>query len=370
MPTKYQSSNGGSAPQASGAPQNKSVTLTGRIIDPQKILLQGVTDEGVRWSGKLDRVGRQVVDITAYSGNNKLVSVHPDENGEFTITASSAVSHITVEVGGGGLYIRKNGPWHSDATVDLDLAHGVFVVDGYVRNVDGTPMKREMISAYDDAHEKLIFAYTNSTGYFKFWSNHNIASLETSADRLRIVKNGPWSQNTTLTITPDKSRLFIVKGRVTDKTGKPAAGVRLSALFEGGGGKSAMSDANGYYEIATDKKVKLMSGYYDLTGEEVKKSGGWMQDAAVDFVFNLGAVFTLKGRVTDQNGQPLKGIFVYASDASGGRVQTTRTDHNGDYTLVVAKTVDSLTAYRFPATPRADIAGPWQGDTTIDIRLQ
>jgi hypothetical protein len=274
-----------------------------------------------------------------------------------------------LKVGGGGLYIRKDGPWQSDATVDLDLANEVFVVDGHVRNVDGTPMKREMISAYDDAHDTFIFAYTNSTGYFKLWSNHKIASLETRADKLRIVKNGPWSQNTTLTITPDKSRLFTVKGQVTDKTGKPTPAVRLSALFEEGGGKSAMSDANGYYKIATDKKVKLMSGYYDLTGEEVKKSGGWMQDATVDFVFNLGAVFTLKGRVTDQNGQPLKDIFVYASDAGGSRVQTTRTDQHGDYILVVAKTVASLTAYRFPATPRADITGPWQGDANIDIRL-
>jgi protocatechuate 3,4-dioxygenase beta subunit len=369
-PVKYQSSNGGSVPQASGSPQNKPVTLTGRIIDPQKILLQGVTDEGVRWSGKLDRVGRQVVDITAYSGNDKLASVHPDENGGFTITASSAVSHVTVEVGGGGLYIRKNGPWQSDATVDLDLAHGVFVIDGHVRNVDGTPMKREMISAYDDAKGKLIFAYTNSTGYFKFWSNHKIASLETSADRLRLVENGPWSRNVTLTLAHDKSKLFTIKGRVVDKTGAPTAGVRISALFEGSGGKSTMSDANGYYEISTDKKVKFMYGYYDLTREEIKKPGGWAQDATVDFVFDLGAVFTLKGQVTDQNGQPLTGIFVYASDANGSRVKTTRTDQNGEYTLVVAKTVESLTAYRFPATPRADITGPWQGDANIDIRLQ
>ncbi|MGE0680899.1 MAG: carboxypeptidase regulatory-like domain-containing protein [Candidatus Binatia bacterium] len=370
MPTKYKSSNDSREPQVNSSSQNSSITLTGSIIDPRKILLQGVTDEGAPWSGKLDRVGRQVVDITAYSGTDKLVSVHPDENGEFAITAEAAVSHVTLAVSGGGLYIRKDGPWRSDATVDLDLANGVFIVDGYVRNVDGTPVQREMVSAYDETREKCIFAYTNSTGYFKVWSNRKIASLETSADRLRIVKNGPWSRSATLTLAHDKSKLFTIKGRVIDKTGMPTAGVRISALLEGNGGKSTMSDANGYYEISTDKKIKLMYGYYDLTHEEIKKPGSWAHDATVDFVFNLGDVFTLKGQVTDQNGQPLKDVFVYASDASGSRVQTTRTDYNGDYTLVVAKTVESLTAYRFPTTPRADIAGPWTSDANIDIRLQ
>lgn len=370
IPTQRQSPSDGTEPQTGGSSQNSPVTLTGRIVDPQKILLQGVMDEGVRWSGHLDRVGRRVVDITAYSGNDKLIAVHPEENGEFTITTDAAVSHITVTVSGGGLYIRKDGPWQSDATVDLDLAKGVFVIDGYVRNVDGTPMKREMVSAYEAASEKLIFAYTDSTGYFKFWSNHKIISLETSADRLRIVKNGPWSRNATLTLAHDKRKLFTIKGRVVDNTGAPTAGVRISALFEGNGGKSTMSDANGYYEISTDKKVKLMFGYYDLTREEIKKPGSWASDATVDFVFNLGDVFTLTGQVTDQNGQPLKDIFVYASDASGSRVKTTRTDQDGDYTLVVAKTVATLTAYRFPTAPRADIAGPWTSDANIDIRLQ
>jgi hypothetical protein len=369
MPTGFKSSNAGIDPQAGASSQNNSVTVTGTIIDPQRILLQGVTDEGVRWSGKLDRVGRQVVDIAAYSGSDKLVSVHPDENSGFTITANAVVSHVTLEVGGGGLYIREDGPWQRDATVDFDLANGVFAVDGYVRNVDGTPMKREMVSAYDNAREKFIFAYTNSRGYFRFWSNRTIASLETSADGLRIVEKGPWSRDTTLTLAHSGSKLFTIKGRVVDKTGAPTAGVRISALFEGSGGKSTMSNANGYYEISTDREVKLMHGYYDLTREEVKKPGAWAHDATVDFVLNQGGGFTLNGHVTDQNGQPLNGIFVYVNDVSGSRINTTRTDRSGAYTLVVAKTVGSVTAYRFPATPRVDITGPWSADASIDIRL-
>lgn len=369
IPADYKNRNDRTGTQGNDSAQNNAVTLIGRIVDPQKILLQGLMDEGVRWSGTLDRIGRRVVDITAYSGSEKVLSVHPDEDGRFTITAHAAISHITLEVAGGGLYMRENGPWRHDTTIDLDLASGVFVVDGYVRNVDGTPMQRELISAYDDAREKRMFTYTNSKGYFRFWSNQKIASLETSADRLRIVKDGPWSRNASVTLAHDKKRLFTIKGRVADKTGTPTAGVRISALFEGGGGKSTMSDANGYYEISTDKKVKLLYGYYDLTGEEVKKPGDWARDTVVNFLFNLGAVFTLTGQVTDQDGHAVNDVFVYASDTSGSRISTTRTDQGGHYTLVVAKTVASLSAYRFPTAPRADIAGPWSGDAAINIRL-
>lgn len=279
--------------QANGstnAPQNLAFTLRGRIMDSRKILLQGLMDEGVIWAGNLDsadgRVGRQVVAIHAYSGGSEIVSTHPDEKGEFTVKANTVITRLILEVSGGGLFIQANGSWSSDANVVLDLDKNVFVVDGYLKSLSGDPVQREMVTAYDTEHKAMVFAYTDSRGYFRFWSNQAIASLETQIDNLPLLQKGPWNENASITLARNQSGMFTLKGLVSDGAGKPVAGVRISATFEDRSGKSAISDSTGHYAISVDKKVIRLYGYHDLTQQEVIQPGAWSGDANVDFTFN------------------------------------------------------------------------------------
>lgn len=359
---------------SAGTPPNSEFALRGRIIDSRKILLQGLMDEGVSWDGRLDttdgQVGRQVVVIHAYSDGNALTPTHPDEKGEFSLTANASITHLSLAVSGGGLFFQANGPWSSNANVVIDLNDKIFVLDGDLKSMSGKPVQREMITAYDDEQRTMVTAYSDSRGHFRFWSNQPIAALETHADNLPLLQRGPWRENTSIMLARKQGGVFTVQGRISDSAGRPVPGIRISATFEDGSAKSALSDNSGLYAIKVDRKVVRLFGYSDLTEQAVTRQGSWSSDAKVDFTFDQSGIFNIKGRVIDHQGNPSAGIFVHAIYADGSKPpKTPRTNANGEYTLEAARPVASINVYLLPSGPEVDISGPWDRHANVDIRL-
>ncbi|MBU0995039.1 MAG: carboxypeptidase-like regulatory domain-containing protein [Proteobacteria bacterium] len=347
----------------------KPFVLQGQILDKNSRMLASLLDEGVKPSGKIDRIGRQVISVTAYADDAKISSVNPDDDLGFRFSSGKIITHVTVEVSGGGIYYRENGPWHQDAEIVIDLDKGLFTLDGLVNNKDGSPAKRILVSAYDETNSQIAYRYTGSQGQFSFLTNQPVYMLQSSADGLQIKKEGPWSMEASVILTVSEQDMFTIRGMVTDKDGNPVKDARVSANFEAGGGKSVMTKENGQYELPVDKKINHLYAYRELTQEEQKKDGPFETDETVNFVLTKGHVFTLEGQVTDRNGAPVTNVFVYASDDTGGRIKTTRTDRAGNYSLEIGKEAKTLTANVFPSEEKTVVNGPWQNDTTVNITL-
>ena len=343
--------------------------LKGKIIDPQNRIHQSLLDEGAVPRGTIDAMGRQVIFITAYKDSKKIAEIHPDGDLSFELKPDTPITRLTLEVSGCGIYMENHGPWQTDTLVTMDLEKDGYVVDGFVKASDGLPVKRVMVSAFDDADRKIAFCYTGSQGQFLFFTNRPVYRLQSSADRLTVQAIGPWHQASTVMLTPEAEQLFTIKGRVTGKDGKPAKGVRVSANFSGGGGKSAMTREDGRYEITVNQDIAHLYAYWDVTKEEARKEGPFSADQTVNFAFTKGDVFTLEGRVLDKNGAPAYNAFVFALDDQGYRIKTTRADRNGHYRLEIGRPAMSLNAYHHPMDEKTMVAGPWQNDNTVDIRL-
>jgi hypothetical protein len=357
--------------KSGGFVTGKPFVISGRIVDIHQRILKSLLDEGASLEErKMDGVGLKVVIITAFSDKKRMTAVNPDEKLNFRFSAKEPINHLTLEVSGGGIYYRVIGPWNKDTEVTIDLEEGLFEIDGVVRNSDQTPVVRSMVSAFDALNEKIVYCYTGSQGRFLFYSNVPVHTLQSFADGLQIKKSGPWDNRASVHLTVRQESMFAMRGLVTDKKGEPIKRVRVSALFEGGEGKSTITRDDGQYELRVDKKITSLYAYRELTHEEKRIEGPFEADQTVNFVFDAGNnIFILEGKVVDKGGAPVYNAFVFVTDSVGSRIQTTRTDRMGMFSLELGKEARAVTAYRFGTGSETTIEGPFQVDATLNISL-
>lgn len=150
-----------------------------------------------------------------------------------------------------------------------------------------------------------------------------------------IVPPNATNKNFTATAQPT----YTISGRVTDSNGDPVANVSITD----GSGRTTSSDYNGNYTF-----TGIPAGPYTLTPSKSGNSFtpttqvGSVPPNAVNRNFTAvpEATYTVSGRVTYLDGQPISGVTV--TDA-GGRSGVS--DSNGDYTIIgVPKGNYALTA--------------------------
>ena len=345
--------------------------LSGRIIDIYNRMLKSLLDEGAPADGKtIDQIGRKLITITAFSNKTRLQTLHPDERLAFRLFSEQSIDHITIEVSGCGIYYKAKGPWSKETELSIDLEEGLFEIGGLVRSRDLKPVVRGMVSAFDETNEKVSFCYTNSKGRFLFYTNTPIQALSSSADGLEIKKIGPFCKKTDVVLSTQEKKLFAIRGLVTDKNGAPLKNVRISASFLEGGGKSAMTDEDGRYELHVDKTITHLYLYREITRQEKTINGPFDGDQTVNMTLDQADVYILNGQVVDTNGGPVYNAFVYATDSVGSRIKTTRTDRSGKFMLEMGKEAMSVTAYLLGSETKSVVKGPFQNDTNVKIILK
>ena len=62
--------------------------IKGKIIDKEKVLMKRLMDEGAKWDGVFDPVGRRVVFVRVFSGDKKLAEMNKDLDKKETILAA------------------------------------------------------------------------------------------------------------------------------------------------------------------------------------------------------------------------------------------------------------------------------------------
>lgn len=343
--------------------------IQGRIIDPKGALIAGFLSPGAKWGGEFDHIARKMISINIHVGEVEILDIHPDAKGNFHLSVNFPISSLILKSGGGGVSMKKSGPWKTSATVNFDLsqdqqkASGMFTINGYVRDANGNPKKYNRVVAYDKNNKVITEDTTRSSGRFELKCNQTVYMIKTSLGAQSIERRGKWRASASVDLIPKASNQ--IHGRVLDSDGKPIARVRVLAY--GADGKNlnvASSKSDGSYKMATEKTIQILRAYCDATGQNLEKNGPWPSDGKVDFVFSNKDVFILSGRVTDKNGQPLHRFFISAADSRGHNIKSTSTDKNGYYKIIFSQEVATLC---FQGREIVTKNGPWKTDEIINV---
>lgn len=178
---------------ASSALAAAETVVEGSIRDPNRWLLQGLMDEGVPWPGKLDAVGRRMVQICAYAQDQLVQCVHPQEDASFQLAVQNAIDRVTVQVPAGGVFISRLGRWLPGDSVAIDLAgDDIFALEGVVLKPSGSPHAFQHVKAYADNGAMVADTYSRKAGNFVIRTNVSIARIEVLTGERAVIKEGPW----------------------------------------------------------------------------------------------------------------------------------------------------------------------------------
>lgn len=131
--------------------------------------------------------------------------------------------------------------------------------------------------------------------------------------------------------------------------------------------------AAGSYKIWTTCSTGPCSATY-ASEWNANKSGSYgstpvaVTDAAPITTYNpqLEAFGSMRGRVTNRNGQPLTAVSVSASPSGGGEVSSTTPDANGYFTLTKIPPNEAYISVRDESGQRLYLEQYWNGTGTVD----
>jgi hypothetical protein len=273
--------------------------IRGRITDPGRTLMDGLMDPGARWDGKLDHIARTMIKVVVRAAGLEVLTVHPREDGSFSVKADLPITSLTLR-SGGGWTVTRAGPWSAAATVSFDTSsEKVYSLRGKVRDAAGKPAVHARVTGWDAAGALVVEGHATADGSFLLRTNEKIERLETSILGDAVRKQGPWSSDATIDLgAPSRAsrevvgllaardaaaiKPFTLKGRVTTKSGRPAAGASVTAFDRAGKEIAATeTDARGAYQLAVSQAVGLVKAR--LPGKwATSQSGPWTADASAD----------------------------------------------------------------------------------------
>ncbi|MBW9110595.1 carboxypeptidase-like regulatory domain-containing protein [Microbacterium ureisolvens] len=344
-------------------------------------------------------------------------SVATDANGSYTLSGLpdadyriefrpfSDTSDLIAEFweDAGDIFSAKTVSVASGAAVtDVDAVLGVgAAISGAVTDEAGAPIAGVSVRAIDEMGRWASSGFTNAAGVYR------LAGLRTGSYLLEFAPAllstafaGEWWENaasraqaTSVSVAAGAevsgydavlSLAGAVAGTVTDSNGTPASGVIVSVYHAqtSGAGEwagSAMTDETGAYrvgglpagefKVAFSSSGSLLSEWFDdaaYADTATTVSIGAGATATADAELTIGA--TVTGVVTDQAGEPVAGVEVWARPVStGGPIYASgaSTSSDGAYTLAGLAPGDYRVEF---ATQNAssNVVGEWWDDATSE----
>jgi len=335
--------------------------------------------------------------VNIAKGGKIIATSSTDASGYYRLEVDQEVAYLQMNARH-GLQVREEGPWTSNATVDIKIEQLHFSLEGTITDDQGNPISGATVQAFDDQN-KLIGHITNnarnvmsdSKGHYKFRVPNGttvsvlklgikLAKVDTGNDNrpiylisrptTSIKKEGPWSTSTTVDIVVNKSAFFTLEGTVYGPNGKPAGGVRVQAS----GLARTVTDKKGHYKLqfSGDVEVPVVSIYFDERSNGValtmSEKGPWTADATIDFDAAKNG-FTLEVTVSSRSGA-LPGIVrvvAYGENdkyLAHGHIRSS--EASGTISLEVTQKVTYIKLYLRPVITKE---GPWTGDANVDITI-
>lgn len=220
----------------------------------------------------------------------------------------------------------------------LKLEQGVVVYGRLIDKSTGKPVEGARIMTRDD--DEVL---TDSHGEFRF------EALPATNQTIAAVKEGYYSpivhinaSGQKLVELPMETRPEgVVKGRITDETGKPVPNVGVSPSGREFDFQRTKTDANGEYKLRglDPESCCEIGAYADGYEWEIERAvvfPAGQREVTMDFTLKSSTKDnrTIMGRITRQDGSPAEGVKVsYGwSDSYVGH-KSTQTDNDGRYIL-------------------------------------
>ncbi len=299
-------------------------------------------------------------------------SAQTDATGAYTLTVLAGTYHVSVSKG--------NLPAPSAQTVTVPPSQVVnfayprrYTIRGTVRNYDNTPVKDASVST--DWRDPLqAYAQTDASGAYTL-------TVTAGTYTVSAYKSGyPDPPDRAVTVPPDATGVDFtfpepspISGTVRDGAGNPVQGATVW-----GGLNSVTTAANGTYSTMAGPGEHYVSaqkdGYQSAPSVLVPVPPA---ASGVDFVL-LVKDQTIRGRVVNNQGQPLADAYVSAdSTVCGNRGSgSTRVAADGAYTLTVPAGTYHVTASKggyVPAPPelvKVPVADAQAAVASVDFTLE
>lgn len=162
----------------------------------------------------------------------------------------------------------------------------------------------------------------------------------------------------------------VVRGRVVDAKGDPVAGAIVTVM--GGRGSHvdwANTDSAGDFRVATGGPIRHLFVVSAVGWSPVSVYADLTDDPKLA-PFVLRERLTVRGRITDERGEPAPDVSVVITKRTGGSVSWVRTDAKGDYTLPLPREG----AYDLTAVDRDSLATRSRvltiGGRSVEVDLQ
>lgn len=337
----------------------------------------------------LDHQGKGILycQFTFYdvSGIPLNLRTRSNKKGEYSFKAYNPVSYLkAVAPYEKDLWIVKNGPWKSDARVDVDFSNaGYFILSGNIIKADKQKIKVS-IQAFGNSGQE-VWTHPDKDGSYSLRAReiiHNIRlhiEKKVKTDKVAgngkpartkylskssvVEKRGPWKADSTVNFDLSKEKTFTLAWKTDKSLPNPGTQVRL---FDD---KNVLIPHGDISEIYSNVKVNylIVDAMKDGKYLNIRMDGPWTEDAVLTIEPEKLRMFTLKGQIAPLDIDAefnIQTIVYYTKDHEAIQNLAVR---NGDFEISTNQSVDYMTVFAFNEKKGLLLKGPWDKETDLTV---
>lgn len=253
-----------------------------------------------------------------------------------------------------------------------------YLVQGKVTDLNGDPVANAIVKIYDEDGNELAQTKTDENGSYileveEEGTHELVATIPGFGDKESVVITEDWDDNQRIDMTLEP--MLTAQGEVKNEDGSPASNVDIELTDEDGNViYSGKTDENGYYQFPLEENLTYTAFATDgtLAGSETFTTDAGY-DPLEDTDIVLGPIYTVKGLVLDEDGNPVSNALVKIYDEDGNEVAQVWTDENGEYTIPIYEDGSYQVVATIPGygdIEQVTIDENWNNDNVLEMTLE
>ncbi len=284
---------------------------------------------------------------------------------------------------------RIDGPWNDDVGLKIDLSQGKYHTYSGIITDSGNTMLQYLMDPgakwsgeFDHIGSRMVSiqAYSGKTnvmtvnpavdGKFQFQADFTIDRITVTVDAggVYLEEHGPWQNGGEINFDFMNMGVFSITGQALDFNNKPLPREMIHA-FDKNKNKLmyVYTDTAGRFELRSNVAIGFVGA--QVKGAELAVAGPWQSNAAISLKMTSLPRNMIRGRVTDENGNPIPKVRVVPLDKDGrskDMVDQGYTDSNGHYEATATTDISGVAAYRKNGQ-EVKLNGPFHDHNAVDL---